>query len=408
MKYRREPEPRGERGTQAPESSRPAPSRPDPSPTGPSPPGGSCPPDPRPPLRPLRRRFLVASAVAAAGAAILGAVTAGLPDAPAFPGAAPVSFPGAAFPVAAGLAALVAVLLLAAVVRRALPELRRHRKDGESPGRLGPAVPLTLLRLALVSALGGYALTLPLAPERAAAGAVLLPFALYLPAVLADALDGVVARRRGFATGFGALLDRETDALGLAAASLTAVLATGALPAWYLLAGFARYLCALGLSVEERRGRTRRDLDPSPFRRRLAGFQMALAAASLAPVPPFGLPDRWAHPAALALGAPFLLGFARDYLVLSGRLDPEGARWRALAGFLARRRRFAFGTGAAAAAALGALALFGLPGLTGPAGSGLGPPALAAAALTALLAPPRRPGTAARGSAETAPADDPA
>lgn len=379
MKYRRELEPHGERERQEVTSSRLRPADPRPSA-----------PRPAPPLEFLRRRFLAASAVAAAGAAGLGFVTAGFPDLPDFP-----DFPD--FPVfgAAGLAAAAAVLLLAAVVRRALPELRRHRRAGAGPARLGPAVPLTLLRLGLVSALGGYALTLALFPERAAGSGVLLPFALYLPAVLADALDGVVARRRGFATDFGALLDRETDALGLAAASLTAILAAGALPAWYLLAGFARYLCAAGLFLEERGGRRRLELDPSPFRRRLAGFQMALVAASLAPGLPGDFPDRWAHPAALALGAPFLLGFARDYLVLSGRLDPEGARWRALAGFLARRRRFASRAGAAAAAALSALTLLGPAGAgLFPAGAGLGPAALAAIALSALLAPPRRPGNA--------------
>ena len=367
MKYRREPGPRGAPAPREAES--PPPSRSRPSRSRNSPPRDS-----------LRRRFLGASAVAGAGAALLGLVTAGR----AFPFAATDAGDGLRALFAAGPAALVPVLILAAVVRQALPELPLHRREGKHAARLGPAVPITLLRLALVSALGGHALTLALVPERAA-GSGLLPFALYLPAVLADALDGVVARRRGFATGFGAALDRETDAAGLAAASLTAVLATGALPAWYLLAGFARYLCALGLFVEERSGRRRRALDPSPFRRRLAGFQMALVAASLAPVASPGFPERWAHPAALALGAPFLLGFARDYLVLSGRLDPEGARWRALAGFLARRRRLACAAGAAAAAALSALALFG------PDASRFGPPALAAALFTALVTPALRP-----------------
>lgn len=368
MKYRREPGPRGAPAPREAESPPPSRSRPSRS-------RNSLPRDS------LRRRFLGASAVAGAGAALLGLVTAGR----AFPFAATDTGDGLRALFAAGPAALVPVLILAAVVRQALPELPLHRREGKRAARLGPAVPITLLRLALVSALGGHALTLALFPERAAGSGVLLPFALYLPAVLADALDGVVARRRGFATDFGAALDRETDAAGLAAASLTAVLATGALPAWYLLAGFARYLCALGLFVEERSGRRRRALDPSPFRRRLAGFQMALVAASLAPVLPVGFPEHWAHPAALALGAPFLLGFARDTLVLSGRLDPEGARWRALAGFLARRRRLACGAGAAAAVALSALALLG------PDASRFGPPALAAALFTALVTPARRP-----------------
>ncbi len=365
MKYRREPGARGEPAPPESESSLPRHSPPRDSST----------------RRSLRRRFLGASTVAAAGAALLGLVTTGA--ALSFGATAPVD--SAATLLTVGLATLVPVLVLAAVVRQALPELPLHRREGKNAVRLGPAVPITLLRLALVSVLGGHALMLALFPERAAGSGVLLPFALYLPAVLADALDGFVARRRGFATDFGAALDRETDAAGLTAASLTAVLATGALPAWYLLAGFARYLCALGLFVEERSGRRRRVLDPSPFRRRLAGFQMALVAASLAPLPSVGFPERWAHPAALALGAPFLLGFARDYLVLSDRLAPEGPRWRALAGFLARRRRLAFGAGAAAAAALSALALLG------PDPSRFGPPALAAAGFTALITPARRP-----------------
>ena len=336
MKYRREP---GARGEPAPPESESSPRLPCQS--------RHSPPRDSPPRRSLRRRFLGASTVAAAGAALLGLVTTGA----ALSFGAMAAVDRAATLLTVGLAALVPVLILAAVVRQALPGLPLHRRDGNRAARLGPAVPLTLLRLTLVAVLGGHALTLALFPERAGGSAVLLPFALYLPAVLADALDGFVARRRGFATEFGAVLDRETDAVGLAAASLTAVVATGALPAWYLLAGFARYLCALGLFFDERSGRRRRELDPSPFRRRLAGFQMALVAASLAPLPSLGFPERWAHPAALALGAPFLLGFARDYLVLSDRLAPEGPRWRALAGFLARRRRLALGAGAAAAGA---------------------------------------------------------
>ena len=116
-------------------------------------------------------------------------------------------------------------------------------------------------------------------------------------------------------------LDAEADALGLAAASGIAVLASGTLPAWYLLAGFGRYLFGAALFVEERLGRRLRALPPSPFRRRLAGFQMGLVAVCLAPF----IEPQWAPPATAALGAPFLLGFARDYLISTGRIDPESA-----------------------------------------------------------------------------------
>lgn len=345
MKYRRERGRRGEAASRRGDSNLPAPS--------------------------LRRRFVGAAAVAGAAAAAIGLVRTGIA--------------GAGNCSETAIAVAVSVLVLGAVVRQALPALPTHESDGKNASRLGPAVPITLLRLALVSALGGHALALALFPGSAASG--FFPFALYLPAVLADALDGAVARRAGRATEFGALLDRETDALGLLAASLAAVL-SGALPAWFLAAGAARYLCALGLFLEERLGRRRRGLDPSPFRRRLAGFAMALVAGSLATGLPGGLPAAFAHPAALTLGAPFLVGFARDYAVLSGRLDPEGPRWRAVAAFLARRRRPAFHAGAAVAALLAALTL------VVPDAAALGPWTVAAAAFTALLTPARRPGSA--------------
>ena len=242
---------------------------------------------------------------------------------------------------------------------------------------LGPAVPITLLRLGLISLLTGRTAALVRLPEETGGGDW-LPFLLYAPAVLADALDGAVARRAGFATPFGALLDRETDALGLAAGGLYAA-STGALPRWYLAAGFARYLAGAALAAESRSGRRRGPLDPISFRRRLAGFQMGLVAASLAPA---AAPE-WLGPAAIALGVPFLAGFARDYLVMSGRLDPEGSAWRATARALARTRRPLSVLAAVSAAAGGVLWLTGL--------AQLGPAAAAAglfAALTATGSPP--------------------
>ncbi len=127
-----------------------------------------------------------------------------------------------------------------------------------------------------------------------------------------------------------------------------------------LLAGCARYLFALALRVE---GRPQRPLDPSPFRRRLAGFQMGLLAVCLVP----GITLRWSVPAAFALGVPFLVGFARDYLVSSGRLDPAGVPW------LGRLRKPAALTAVGAAVPLAAL--------------GLGPLALGAFLFAWLLTP---------------------
>ena len=184
-----------------------------------------------------------------------------------------------------------------------------------------------------------------------------VPALAYGLAALADGLDGVVARRTGTESAFGARLDAETDALGMAAASGIAVLIVGVLPLWYLAAGFGRYLFGAALFVERRLGRELADLPPSPFRRRLAGFQMGLLAVCLVP----GIEPEWALPSTLALGIPFLAGFARDYLLASGRLDPQGAGSRRMVARLQGLRRIVSRPAVLLAAALGILGLAGFP-----------------------------------------------
>lgn len=225
-----------------------------------------------------------------------------------------------------------------------------------APRPLGLANRLTLVRLAALAALAGGGLSATLAPEAGLALAGWLPCLVYAAAALGDYADGAIARRTRTTSAFGARLDAEADALGLAAASGIAVLAAGTLPAWYLLAGFGRYLFGAALFVEGRLGRRLAELPPSPFRRRLAGFQMGLVAVCLAPF----IEPEWAPPSTLALGLPFLIGFARDYLIRSGRLDPESAGSRRMTDLLGRLRRPVSRTAAAAALALGLLKLAGL------------------------------------------------
>ncbi len=225
------------------------------------------------------------------------------------------------------------------------------------PKPLGVPNRLTVVRLALVASLAGHALWAVVSGDSGLAAAGWAPCLAYAAAALGDGLDGRLARRSGAVSGFGARLDAETDALGIAAASTTAVLVLGVLPAWCLVAGFARYLLGIGLLFERRLGRPPGPLPPSPFRRRLAGFQMGLLAVCLAP----GIRPEWAAPSAVALGGPFLLGFLRDYLAVTGRLDPAGRASRALLSFLKRARRPAALTAAVAAALLGALRLTGAP-----------------------------------------------
>lgn len=235
---------------------------------------------------------------------------------------------------------------------------------------------MTVGRLALLGALAGHAVSLPFAAAPGGAPSGWVPCLAYGAAALADFVDGVVARRSRSESAFGARLDAEADALGMAAAGGIAIFGVGTLPLWYLAAGFARYLFAAGLFVERRLGRPTKDLPPSRFRRRLAGFQMGLLAVCLAP----GIEARWALPSAVALGAPFLLGFVRDYLTASARLDPAGQGMRRFDARLGRLRPAASRAAGLLAAALGALGLAGMPG---------GSFALAAFFFAWLIRPPR-------------------
>ena len=253
----------------------------------------------------------------------------------------------------AGLAASAGLISLALFVLVMLAV--RFGRDA-APGRLGAANAITLARLVVFAGLGGFgAASLAFAPEAGAAPGW-IPALAYGLAALADGLDGFVARRTGTESAFGARLDAETDALGMAAASGIAVLIAGALPLWYLAAGFGRYLFGAALFAERRLGRGLSPLPPSPFRRRLAGFQMGLLAVCLAP----GIEPEWALPSTLALGGPFLAGFARDYLIASGRLDPEGAASRRPVARLEGLRVPLSRLAALLACALGILKLAGL------------------------------------------------
>ena len=257
-----------------------------------------------------------------------------------------VSVGGLGLPVEGGFLGvlLTAPVLVAVIVRE------------PAPAALGLANRVTLGRLALVAGLGGQVLwALIAADDRLVASGWTLCIAYGIAAV-SDALDGPLARRFGGATAFGARLDAETDALGIAAAATAAVSLLGTLPAWYLVAGFARYLFAAGLALGRRLGRSSAPLPPSPFRRRLAGFQMGLLVVCLGP----WVRPEWAGPSTLALGGAFLIGFALDFLFAVRALDPEGSWWRSVAARLDRWRRPAAIGGAAASIVLGALRLAGI------------------------------------------------
>jgi len=201
--------------------------------------------------------------------------------------------------------------------------------EGENLQHLwGAANRITLARGALLALLAGF-LFAPAAPGPRG----WLPALLYAAAAAADALDGYWARRTGTHTRLGALLDAELDGVGLLLASVLAV-QYGRLPPAFLAVGLAKPAYAAALGLQRLLGGRERELPPSYLRRRLAGFQMGLAAVCLWPL---------ARPPATVLGQaligiPFLSGFLRDGLAALGLLDPSHPayqRWKARLGRLA-------------------------------------------------------------------------
>ncbi len=186
--------------------------------------------------------------------------------------------------------------------------------DGPNLAHLwGTANLLTLVRGTLAAVLAGF-----LFSDKPTGPASWLPALLYTVLAGLDYLDGYWARRTGTRTAMGEILDQEYDALGILLAVSLAV-QFGHLPAVFLCVGLARYAFAGAAAWRRRRGLPVRPLPPSYLRRRLAGFQMAVLAVFLWPVA--GPPGTVL--AGLIVGVPFLLGFARDWLIVSGNLDPE-------------------------------------------------------------------------------------
>ena len=207
------------------------------------------------------------------------------------------------------VSALFTWLLVAVTLWRA--------RGGVGAAALGISTHLTLLRGLLVSLVAGFALVTPEGRIR------WLPGLLYTVAALSDRYDGVLARRLGQVTAFGARLDVAMDGLGLLVAPLVAVI-WRRLPPWYLLVGVAYYLFHGGIALRRRWGLPVHvdRLRPSRVTRFFAGIQMTLVAVALFPV--FGL--RTTTVAATLLMLPTLVFFTRDWLMVTGGLRPPPGR----------------------------------------------------------------------------------
>lgn len=208
--------------------------------------------------------------------------------------------------------------------------LWRHLPDNHRPGEtellpsIGPGNALSLLRGLCIVLIAGF-LFGPW-PMGALAWVIVL---LYTLADIADYFDGYLARRANHVTSLGNALDMEFDGLGTLVVIMLAV-SFGQLPWWYLALGLARYFFVFGLWLRRRLGRNVYDITPSAHRRIFAGYQMGFLSVVLWPIVPM--------PMAVVAGTLFAgatgLGFLRDWLVVSGVIDPNQRGYQRVQGFL--------------------------------------------------------------------------
>ena len=172
----------------------------------------------------------------------------------------------------------------------------------------GPGTQLSFVRMLSISLLAGF-----VGLEKNMAGIAWAPFGLYLFANVADLFDGYAARVSGHQTLLGERLDVDLDGRGLLVASLL-VYQYGQVGWWFLLVGAARYVFVFGSWLRRRRGLSVQKLKENLGRRALAGTQMGLTTALLAPV--FSPPETTL--AAALFMIPFLANFSYDWLQVSG------------------------------------------------------------------------------------------
>lgn len=203
-------------------------------------------------------------------------------------------------------------LVTTAILAYARWHLDENRRDVHSPRleAFGPGNVVTLVRGLALAMAGGF-LFAP-APEEVLRWT---PPILYTTAIVADLFDGALARRANFSTLLGARLDIELDGLGVLLAVLLAV-HLGQLPPWFIPVGLARPLFSFGLWVRTRRELVTRDLPPSRHRKLFAGIQMGFLSAALWPV----LSKETLTLVGACVLLPTLVGFTRDWLVVSGRI----------------------------------------------------------------------------------------
>ncbi|MDM0076561.1 CDP-alcohol phosphatidyltransferase family protein [Variovorax sp. J2P1-59] len=187
-----------------------------------------------------------------------------------------------------------------AIVQRGLLE--------HSPNlRFGPANRVTLVRLALVALLAA-GVGEPSADAAAIAWATIV---IATTAALLDALDGPLARARGFASEFGARFDMETDALMVLVLCLL-VLHFDKAGMWIMAAGLMRYVFVLAAAAWPWLARP---LPASQRRKAVCVAQITSLIVCLGPI----VPVAWSQVIAAASLAALSASFGMDIVWLARR-----------------------------------------------------------------------------------------
>ncbi len=214
-------------------------------------------------------------------------------------------------------AVAVAAYFVGLIARR--PTDSELHAAGAVPQRLGIGTAVTLVRVSALSLLSGYLFSPPSSSQLwHLAG-------LYAVIGAGDWLDGFLARRTGYETRLGELLDMRVDIVGMLVAPAVAV-SVGRLPPWYLLLGVAPFVFFGGLALRRALGAPGYEerLRPSAHTRTYAGYQMALIAAAFVPL----FHANVVRVVSTLFMVPPLVAFVRDWLVATGWLVPDTPGYR--------------------------------------------------------------------------------
>lgn len=228
------------------------------------------------------------------------------------------------------LQASLGVFYLLWVLRRNLPTNHRIGETRLLPD-FGAGNVTTILRGGLIACLLGF-----LFQPRPEGWLAWMPGVLYTLAVVADFMDGYLARLARRATRLGEILDMSLDGWGVLAASLLAI-QYGQVPLWYLAVALARYLFIAGIWLRQRFALPVFELQPSIRRRAFAGVQMGFLFFILMPF--FSPPGT--HLAAAIFALPFLGGFILDWFTVSGVLKAQPGNTSGLFQVISRIKDFA-------------------------------------------------------------------